>query len=97
MCCVSDDTHVVGAPYVPGADIPASRPLYEIRRRLTLYPPKDSAVAVRMDLARERIIALGEGLERDLPPSRELSLALTKLEECCYWAIAAIARNQDVA
>lgn len=66
----------------------------ETRRRLTLYPPKDKATAVRMDLVREHIIATGEALERDLPSGRELSLALTKLEECCYWAIAAIARNQ---
>ena len=28
------------------------------------------------------------------PPSRELSLALTKLEECVMWANAAIARNE---
>jgi len=28
------------------------------------------------------------------PPSRELSLALTKLEEAVFWANAAIARNE---
>ena len=28
------------------------------------------------------------------PVSREQSLALTKLEECCFWANAAIARNE---
>lgn len=28
------------------------------------------------------------------PPSRERSLALTKLEEVAFWAIAAIARNE---
>lgn len=30
------------------------------------------------------------------PPSRELSLALTKLEEAMMWANAAIARNEEV-
>lgn len=29
------------------------------------------------------------------PPSREQSLALTKLEEAIFWANAAIARNED--
>lgn len=28
------------------------------------------------------------------PPSRELSLAMTKLEEAVFWANAAIARNE---
>lgn len=30
------------------------------------------------------------------PPSRERSLALTKLEEACFWSNAAIARNEEV-
>ncbi len=30
----------------------------------------------------------------DCPESRELSLALTKLEEAVFWANAAIARNE---
>lgn len=28
------------------------------------------------------------------PPSRERALAMTKLEEACFWANAAIARNE---
>lgn len=67
------------------------------RRRLTLYPPKDDVTAAQMDYVRERIIQLGEELEYHLPGGREQALALTKLEEVCFWAIAAIARNQDVA
>lgn len=50
-----------------------------------------------MDQVRGALIHLGEQLEIVLPPGRELSLALTKLEELCFWSIAAIARNQDVA
>lgn len=69
----------------------------ETRRRLTLRPPKDNSVAALMDLVRYALINTGELLESKLPPGRELSLALTKLEECCFWAVAAIARNQDVA
>lgn len=30
------------------------------------------------------------------PPSRELSLALTNLEDCIMWANAAIARNEKL-
>jgi len=66
----------------------------ETRKRLTLYPPKDAATAATMDTVRGNIIYLGELLEAECPPGRELSLALTKLEECCYWAIGSIARNQ---
>jgi hypothetical protein len=29
-----------------------------------------------------------------IPPSRELSIALTKLEEMTFWANASIARNE---
>lgn len=29
------------------------------------------------------------------PPSRELSISLTKFEEAVFWANAAIARNED--
>ena len=33
-------------------------------------------------------------LNRFCPPSRELSLAMTKLEECMMWANASIARDE---
>lgn len=33
-------------------------------------------------------------LDHTCPPSRELSLAMTKLEEVVFWANAAIARNE---
>lgn len=34
-------------------------------------------------------------LMRRCPPSRELSLALTNLEQCVMWANASIARNES--
>ena len=30
----------------------------------------------------------------ECPPSRELSLAITNLEQCVFWANASIARNE---
>lgn len=39
-----------------------------------------------------RVVALR--LRQRCPASRELSLALTKLEEVMFWANAAIARNE---
>lgn len=79
------------------SDVTYAPPLPDIRHRLTLRPPKDDTIAKLMDSTREHVIRLGETLERTLPPGRELALALTKLEECSYWAIGAIARNQDDA
>ena len=47
----------------------------------------------------EQIRAQAKSFAADLvtfcPPSRELSLALTALEEAVMWANAAIARNED--
>ena len=37
---------------------------------------------------------LAETFERCCPPSRELSVALTNLEQAVFWANAAIARNE---
>jgi hypothetical protein len=48
-----------------------------------------------MDRVRAELIAVGEFLESELLPGRELSLALTKLEELTFFSIAAIARNQE--
>ncbi len=40
---------------------------------------------------------LSQLFNENCPPSRELSLAQTKLEEAVFWANAAIARNEDPA
>jgi hypothetical protein len=48
-----------------------------------------------MDDVREATIVYGERLEELLPQGREQALALTNLEQVCFWAIGAIARNQD--
>lgn len=37
---------------------------------------------------------LARALNESCPPSRELSLAMTNLEQAIFWANAAIARNE---
>lgn len=65
----------------------------EMGRRFTYHPPKDDQVE-RYSAIREAVLPLALGLCQSCPESRELSLALTKLEECVMWANAAIARNE---
>jgi hypothetical protein len=48
----------------------------------------------RYSVIREAGRVLANTLTYLCPPSRELSLALTKLEEAIMWANAAIARNE---
>lgn len=67
----------------------------EIRKRLTLAPPKNYKVGNALDTIRDAIITAGEIIETTGCPGRELSLAFTKLEEACSWAIASVVRNQD--
>jgi ribonucleotide reductase beta subunit family protein with ferritin-like domain len=45
------------------------------------------------DLIKEQAAVL-ESLVSDVGPSRETSLALTKLEECVMWAIKALTGNR---
>lgn len=68
-----------------------------VEHDLTLHPPKDSTVAVRMDRVRQQMKHTAHQIIDLCPPGRELSMALTDLEDACQHAIAAIARNQDDA
>ena len=48
----------------------------------------------RYELIRTTSKELSKILNENCPPSRELSLAQTKLEEVIFWANASIARNE---
>lgn len=48
----------------------------------------------RYEALRAAAKTLAEHFAQNCPPSRELSLALTKLEEAMMWANASIARNE---
>jgi hypothetical protein len=59
-----------------------------------IYHPPHGDQAERYAVVRAEHFGLARLLLRLCPESRELSLALTKLEESVFWANAAIARNE---
>lgn len=61
--------------------------------RFTYHAPHGDQ-PIRYRFLRAAAHVLAEHFVRYCPPSRELSLALTKLEEALFWANAAIARNE---
>jgi hypothetical protein len=66
----------------------------ETTKRFTYHAPKNKSQIQRYSEIRETAFAFAMGLQQGCPQSRELSLALTKLEECVMWANASIARNE---
>lgn len=64
----------------------------ELDRRFTYHAPKEGQ-PVKYEAIRSRAKHLALELIELCPHSRELSLALTKLEESVMWANASIARR----
>lgn len=62
-------------------------------KRFTYHRPVDDQ-SERYERIRSEAYRLGIILNENCPQSRELSLAMTKLEEAVMWANAAIARNE---
>ena len=65
----------------------------DIRNRFTYHAPKEGQ-ADRYTSIRDQIGKAAEMLVEEVPSSRELSLALTHLEQAVFWANAGIARNE---
>lgn len=65
----------------------------DLGNRFTYHPPKEGQPR-RYEEIRDIALSFAEHLVVSCPPSRELSLAITKLEEAVFWANAAIARNE---
>jgi hypothetical protein len=65
----------------------------DIFRRFHYHAPKGSQPTRYVKL-REHGLALAELISESCPPSRERSLAITKLEEVIMWANAGIARRE---
>jgi hypothetical protein len=67
----------------------------EYKTRFSYHPPKDEATANRHEEIRYQCEFLTRKLASLVPESRELALAITKVEEAMMWANAGIARHQD--
>lgn len=64
----------------------------DINNRFTYHAPKGDQ-AQTYETIRSEAKGLALLLLEKCPPSRELSLALTNLEQAVFWANASIARN----
>jgi hypothetical protein len=67
----------------------------DLEHRFNFHPAtteekKNSHASVRM-----HCLSLARFIDDTLPPGREKSLAITKLEEVMFWANAGLARQQD--
>jgi len=65
-----------------------------VEHDLTLHPPGEPYVNEAMDCLRAAAKAFALEVVDRAPTCREQSLALTKIEEALFFAIAGVARNQ---
>jgi hypothetical protein len=74
---------------------PTSEALARVRNDFVFHSPiGDLGQAERYERIREMGRIMAEELLRFCPQSRELSVALTNLDQVVFWANAAIARNE---
>lgn len=64
----------------------------DLENRFTYHAPRQGQPEIYTAI-REQAKQLAMTFASECPPSREQSLAFTKLEEAVFWANAAIARN----
>lgn len=65
----------------------------DLAHRFKHHPPKDQSVTVLHETIRNSLLVRAVHISDSIPDCRERALAITKLEECMFWANAAIARN----
>jgi hypothetical protein len=73
---------------------PKPEVLGRIDNNFTYHAPTTQDQVERYGHIRECAKQFAKLLVADCPESRELSIALTKLEEAVFWANASIARNE---
>lgn len=66
----------------------------ELKNRFTYHAPNVTQMQ-EYESIRKNILHVATLLREYCPESRELSLAITKLEEAVFWANAAIAREKE--
>ncbi len=64
----------------------------DLEKRFNHHPPKDDSIADLHSAIRGHCLYLANYLNWGLPEGREKAVAMTKLEECMFWANAAVAR-----
>lgn len=68
----------------------------ELTNRFSYHaPPADSGKSPRYQAIRKAGLEFSQLLTEMCPPSRELSLAVTKVEEAVFWANAGVARRDS--
>lgn len=70
---------------------PPTITIEEIERRFNSHAVDEEQAAVIASL-RTTFLAVARHIVADVPPGREQATALTKLEECAFFAIAGVAR-----
>lgn len=73
--------------------VPSDNDLAKLEKNFTYHKPRTDQIG-RYEVIRDRAKEYAEMLTKMCPPSCELSLALTNLEQCVMWANASIARNE---
>ena len=86
--------------YLPDNDLPdpytpSEALLAELDNRYSYHPPVGNQ-AKRYELIRATARDFAEFLQRTCPGSRELSIAMTKLDELVFFANASIARTEKL-
>lgn len=71
----------------------ARKTVVDLGHRHKHHPPKDDQNERYVEI-RQLCLALSTSLAYLTPPSREQSLAFTKIEEAQFWANSAISRNE---
>lgn len=67
----------------------------DLLNRFTFHPVANPQQGELYSEVRGKALSLAQWLDHIAPDSRELSLAITKLEEVVFWTNAAIARHGD--
>lgn len=65
----------------------------DLQNRFDYHPPTEDKKKDHSDL-RASFLGIATEVDEVCPDSRELSLAITHLEEAMFWSNAAIARNR---
>lgn len=77
------------------AYVPSEALLADLDNRFSYHTPVENQKQ-RYESIREEVRSLAEVLQRRCPPSRELAIAMTKLDEVMFFANASIARTEEL-